>query len=46
MTRLEELKALEHLKRRVLKIAGGDEQIARHLCVSLADEFPAAQPAD
>ena len=46
MTRIEELKALEHLKRRILKLAGDDEQIARNLCLSLVDEFPAAQPAE
>lgn len=41
MKRIEELKALEHLKRRILKLTNGDATQAGNLCQSLLDEFDA-----
>lgn len=45
MTRIEELKALEHLKRRVNKITS-DPKEAQGLCLALAEEFGGERPAD
>jgi hypothetical protein len=46
MTRIEELKALEHLKRRILKLCNDNAADAESMCHNLRDEFHSMQVID